>query len=408
MAVRQCAPMTARRDRPSQVRPRPPSSGRPRQLPPAPRRPVIARSVGLRASEPARGMPLPVRLVLSIAIVALAAVIVTTVTGALPRMVSSFGTAIGGITDSVLRTPVPSASLAAIPESPALVAPENPYTNNATTSLAGTVPAGVAGRPGYLIRIYVALTDQEPVVIREVTVGETTSFVVEDVPLEPGRNDVSASLVGPGGESEISPAITYVYDRSKPAITVTSPKNKATVNGTTVKITGKTQGRATVVARNEANGTSATATATDKGVFTLKVPLSSGTNGIALTATDLAGNVATAVLTVRRGSGKLSVALSASAYRISAARLPRSIELRAIVTDPNGRPLASQTVTFTLTISGVPALTGEDVTDGSGAATFRTTIPKGATVGSGLGTASVSTTEFGDASARPISITIIK
>jgi len=361
----------------------------------------------VRSPEPARGMPLPVRLMLVVAVVALAVVMATTVTGVLPRVVSSFGSAIGGVTDTVFKTPVPSVSIAPIPQAPALVAPQNPYTNRPTTNLAGTLPPEVVGRDGYVVRIYVALPDQEPVPLREVAVGETTSFAVEEVPLEPGRNDMTATLVGPGGESETSPAITYVYDRSKPKITVTSPRDKAKVNGATVTITGKTQGRSTVVARNEANGTAATVTATDTGAFSLEVPLSSGTNGIALTATDLAGNVATSVLTVRRGSGKLTLALSATAYRISAARLPRAVELRATVTDPDGQLLAGRAITFTLTVPGVPALTGEDVTDGSGTATFRATIPAGATEGSGLGTAFVSTAEYGDASGR-ISITIVK
>lgn len=353
-------------------------------------------------------MPLPARLALVLAVGALALVVVTTVTGVLPKIVSSFGTALGGITDTFLNTPVPSASLLPIPAPPALVSPENPYTNKPTANLNGTLPLEVVGREGFLVQIYVALPDQVPVAVRDVAVGETTSFVVEELSLEPGRNDVSATLVGPGGESESSPVITYVLDRSKPAITVSSPKNKATVNGNTVKITGKTQGRATVVARNEANGTAATAAAAANGTFTLKVPLSIGTNGIALTATDLAGNVGTAVLSVRRGSGHLTVAISASASRISAARLPRDIVLRALVLDPDGRPVSGQTVTFTLAIPGVTAITGEDETDGSGAATFRTNIPKGATVGlSGLGTAYVSTPEYGDASDR-ISVTIIK
>jgi hypothetical protein len=352
-------------------------------------------------------MPLVARLALVVAVAALALVAVTTVTGVLPRFVASFGTALGGITDTFLKTPVPSETLALIPPPPALASPENPYTNKPTVTLAGTVPLEVVGSDGILIRIYVALPDQEPVAVRDLPVGETTSFVVEELPLEPGRNDVTARLVGPGGEGEPSPVITYVLDRSKPKITVSSPKNGATVNGPSAKIVGKTQGRSTIVARNEKNGTAATTKAANDGTFTLQVPISRGTNGIALTATDLAGNVATAVLTIRRGSGNLDVAMSASAYRISAARLPRTIELRAVVTDPNGRALAGETVTFTLTIPGVPAITGEDVTDGSGSATYRTTIPAGASVGSGLGTAYASTTQFGDASGR-ISITIVK
>lgn len=399
--------MTSRRDRPSQVRPRPPSSGRPRQLPPAPRRPIVARPVGRHAPERARGMPLPARLALLVAVVALAAVVVSTVTGVLPRVVSMIGTALGGIADTVLPTASPSASLAPIPAPPALVPPGNAYTNQPTVTLVGTVPLDVVRRDDVLVRIYVALPDQEPVAVRDVAVGETPSFIVEDLPLEPGRNDVTATLVGPGGESEMSPVVTYVLDTSKPKVTVTDPQDGATVNGATATITGKTQGRAVVVARNEANGTSATATADAKGIFSLEVTLRSGANGIALSATDPAGNVGTAVLTIRRGSGSLDLGLSASAYRISAARLPRVIELRARVTNPDGNLLAGEVVTFTLSIPGVPVITDEDVSDGSGMATFRTTIPAGATVGSGLATAFVSTAEFGEASAR-ISITIIE
>ena len=352
-------------------------------------------------------MPLIARLALVVAVAALALVVVSTVTGVLPRFVGSFGSTLGGITDRFLQTPVPSESLAVIPPAPALVGPENPYTNKPTTTVSGTIPPEVIGRDDILIRVYVALPDQEPVAVRDLPVGETTAFVVEGLALEPGRNDVTTTLVGPGGESEPSPVITYVLDRAKPKISVSAPKNGATVNGAVVKITGKTQGRSTVVARNEANGTAATTAAAGDGTFTLKVPLSPGTNGIALTATDLAGNIGTAVVTVRRGSGSLDVAMAASAYRISAARLPRTIELRALVTDPDGRPVAGQGVTFTLTIPGVPAITGEKATNASGLATFRTTIPAGATEGSGLATAYVSTTEFGDASGR-ISITIIK
>ncbi|MFH1475674.1 MAG: hypothetical protein ABIG85_07420 [Chloroflexota bacterium] len=352
-------------------------------------------------------MPLPARLAMLVAVVALAAVVVSTVTGILPRVVSAIGTTLGGIADSVLPTASPSASLVPIPAPPTLVSPDKAYTNRPTATLVGTVPLEVVGRDGFLVRIYVALPDQLPVAVRDVEVGETPAFVVEKLALEPGRNDVTATLVGPGGESEPSSVITYILDQKKPPVTVTSPKNGATVNGATAKVTGKTQGNSVVVARNEANGTSVTVTADAKGAFTVEVTLRSGANGIALTATDPAGNVGTAVLTIRRGSGSLDLGLSASAFRISAARLPRVIELRARVTDPDGGLLSRQAVSFTLSIPGVPVITGEDVSDGSGMATFRTTIPAGATVGSGLATAFVTTTGFGDASAQ-ISITIIK
>jgi hypothetical protein len=220
-------------------------------------------------------MPLVARLALVVAVAALALVVVTTVTGVLPRFVASFGTALGGITDTFLRTPVPSETLALIPPPPALASPENPYTNKPTVTLAGTVPLEVVGRGGILVRIYVAVPDQDPVAVRDLPIGETTSFVVEELPLEPGRNDVTATLVGPGGESEPSPVITYVLDRSKPKITVSSPKNGATVNGPSAKIVGKTQGRSTVVGAKRNRGDHQAAS---DGTFTLQVPIR-GTNG---------------------------------------------------------------------------------------------------------------------------------
>ena len=350
-------------------------------------------------------MPLVARVALVVAVVALAAVVFSTVTGGLPHVVSTIGTALGGIADTVIPTASPSASVAPIPPSPALVTPSNTFTNQPTTTLVGTVPLEVVGRDGYVIRVYVTLPDHEPVAVRDVAVGETPSFVVENLPLERGRNDVTATLVGPGGESEPSPIVTYVLDVSKPKVTVTEPTDGATVNAETATITGKTQGHAVVVARNEANGTSATATADPTGAFTLEVTLQPGTNGIALTATDLAGNVGTAILTVLRGSGTLDVGLSASAYRISAARLPRTIVLTARVTNPDGNALPGEMVTFTLSIPGVPVITSDSATDGSGVATFQTVIPAGATVGSGLATAFVTTVDFGEASAQ-ISITL--
>ncbi len=353
-------------------------------------------------------MPLAARLALMFAVVALAAVVLTSVTGALPRVVATLGTALGDITDTVLTSPSPSDVPVAVSDPPALVAPENPYTNERTATISGTIPLAAVGRDDYVIRIYVAVPEQEAVALRDIPVGETPSFVAPDLPLENGRNDISATLVGPGdAESGPSTIVTYILDRSKPKITISSPADRATVNGKTAKISGKTQGGATVVARNEANGTAATGTAADDGSFKLVVPLSAGTNAIALTATDLAGNVGTTALTVRRGSGELTVALSASAYRISAARLPRSIELQALVTDPDGQVVAGQLITFTLTIPGVPAITGDDTTDASGVATFRTTIPDGASTGSGLATAFASTDELGDASGR-VAITIVK
>jgi hypothetical protein len=92
--------------------------------------------------------------------------------------------------------------------------------------------------------------------------------------------------------------------------------------------------------------------------------------------TDPAGNVTEAKLTVRRGSGKLTVTLSASTYEIKRSKLPESITLYATATDPDGRALAGADVTFTLSMPGIPTVTVDTKTSATGKASFKTTSPR--------------------------------
>ena len=109
------------------------------------------------------------------------------------------------------------------------------------------------------------------------------------VELTKGINDFSVSIVGPGGESDPSAVVRYVFDAAPPKITITSPKNNAVVNGKAVTIKGKTQARTTLLARNDANGSSIAGTAGADGTFTLSLALAAGVNKITITGTDPAG-----------------------------------------------------------------------------------------------------------------------
>ena len=361
-----------------------------------------------RAPETPRGLPLAAKAVLGLAVVALGAVVLFTLNGALPRIVSTVGDAVSGITGAVLPSPsTPSPSPAVIPVSPVLDKPCQVSTNQATVTITGSVPASLVGpRTGVTIRLYVAYPQKQPVMVREVPLGETPSFTIPDVTLQPGHNDFSATVVGPGGESEASSIVTYVLDTTPPKITISAPVDKSTVNADSVTIVGKTQGRSAITARDAANGRTAIGVADGTGAFSVVMQLVDGTNAISLTATDPAGNATTTEVTVLRGTGALKVVLSASSYRISAAKLPRTLELRAVVTNPEGNNLPGRDITFTISIPGVPLITGQATTDATGLAIFRTPIPAGATPGSGPATAFLTTPEFGDASAQVV-ITII-
>ncbi len=316
--------------------------------------------------------------------------------GGLGKLVNGISSALGGFVVSVTATPTPKPSIAAVSDAPALQEPTEPYTQEPTVDLVVTVPPGVVGDPNQRIRVYLALKDQTAVPIQEAPLAATAQTVIP-VELTKGINDFSVTIVGPGGESERSAVARFVLDQAPAKITITSPAEGAVVNGDTVQIVGKTQARSTLIAHNAANGASITGAAATDGTFSLSVALGTGINEIAISGTDPAGNVKNMVLTVRRGNGKLTATLGASAYRISAAKLPQDLTLRVAVSDPDGNALVGVTVTFTLSIPGIPTVSGDEVTDGEGRAEFTTSVPAGADPGQGNATVLISSDQFGSA-----------
>ena len=134
-------------------------------------------------------------------------------------------------------------------------------------------------------------------------------------------------------------------------------------------------------------------------MFTVSIATTPGTNTITLTATDPASNVATATISLVRGTGKLTLSLSSSDYTFSAKK-GASLQFTAVLTDPDGKPIAGQDVTFTITLAGVPPDIQVRTTDSKGTAHGLAQIGPGA-ANTGIGkqgtvTASTDTT-FGHA-----------
>lgn len=387
--------MTTRRDpRQTHVRPRPPSSGRPAPVKIRPRAPSATRLSVHRPIQRNRGLPLIGKLGLIAAVGLLGVGVLYLGVGGLGKLVGGIGSALGGFVVAVTATPTPRPSIATVSDAPTLQEPTEPYTQEATVDLVVTVPPEVVGDPTQRIRVYLALKDQAPKPIQEAPLAATPRTIIP-VELTKGINDFSVTIVGPGGESIPSAMVRYVLDQAPAKITITSPREGAVVNGEAVDIVGKTQGRSTVIAHNATNGSSITGTAATDGTFSLSVALGTGINEITITGSDPAGNVKEMVLTVRRGNGKLTATLGASAYRISSARLPQDLTLRATVSDPDGNALAGAAITFTLSIPGIPTVTGDEQTDADGRASFTTSIPAGADPGQGSATVLVSSDAFG-------------
>ncbi len=341
------------------------------------------------------------RLALGAGVIALVAVVLTTGLGGIGKILSPVGDAFGGLVAKVSSTPVPSASPAPTFDPPSLVAPSNPYTQEPTVILRGTIPVAIAGDPAYTLRIAVAAGGKPPKVIKELAIPSTAAFTVPGLPLTDGTNDFSATIADASWESARSAVVTYVLDTEAPKVTIISPQNGATINRETVQISGKTQPLSTIEARNEANAKIVAGSALEDGSFVIEVPIADGPNGITIKATDPAGNPATKVVTVNRGEGKLSAKITASDYRIDRKSLPGPLTIRVSVTDPDGQPLEGASVLLTITLPGIPPIVPSELaTDGSGDASFRTTVPKTATAGTGPVTALVKTDQFGTLTVR--------
>ena len=349
-------------------------------------------------------MALPFRVLLVVAVVALGSGVLLVAGGGLGRVAAAIGSSFSGFVTDLTATPAPSATPPVAADAPTLEAPDEPYTNQPTIDVVGTVPADVAGDADWRVRLYVAIGDGDPGVVTEIPVGDSQRFLVPDVELSPGTNSFTATILGPTDlESEASVAVAYILDTTKPRIVVSSPKNNAIVNGKTVRITGQTQGRSALSARNASTNQSVNGSADGKGAFALVVPLGTGSNTIELTATDPAGNPNTTKLVYRRGTGVLTAKVTASAYQIRISRLPEPVSLSVTVTDPDGRPLADASVTFTLAVPNVPAIASSELkTSANGRATFTTTIPKGATKGLASATCIVETRAFGTTTDRTV------
>ena len=353
-----------------------------------------------------RGIPVAARLILVLAIVVLGAAVLMTATGGLGPLVGSLGSSLSGFVSKITATPQPSATQVVLTGAPTVAAPLEPYTNLGTADLQVSIPIEFVGNASAHIRIYLALEGQAPAPIAEVPVGATISLIVP-VELTAGRNDLSATIVEGAVESSPSPVVTYIFDKDPPKIVVASPRAGVTINSGNVIIKGTTQPRTTLLARNDANGTSVSGLAATDGTFSLALPLEPGPNAIKITGTDPAGNIGQLSMSLVRGSGKLAAALSASAYRISVSSLPRSLQMSVLVTDPDGNPLAGANLTFTLTVPGIPPISKDVVSAADGRATWTTTLPTGVTPGSGLATVLVATNAFGSTSANR-TITIVR
>jgi Glucodextranase, domain B len=394
------------RRRPSHVRPRPASTGRPKLQPikaAAPDRRRVRRHPGLSARRDRA--PLVIRTGLVLAVVALGSVVFLVASGGFGAGLTALAGGFSNAFNRLVATPVPTET--DLPtDSPRIASPDQPYTNQAVVNLDVSVPVAALGDPSAKVRIYLALEGLQASPVLDVPVG-TTSRLVVPFTLTEGRNDISATLFRGQGESEHSPIVTFYLDVTPPKITITSPKDGASIDTPDATIKGRTQEGSTVIARNPANNASITTLAARDGTFEIDLPLVPGDNSIAISATDPAGNTADKTLDLKQGSTEMRVRLSASLYTISVRHHPSSFQLTVLVTDPARDPLPGAKAFFTLQIPGLAPISNELYTGLDGRAIFTTPLVGTLQKGGGLATVLVTDDVYGESSAR-VTLTFVK
>jgi hypothetical protein len=391
--------MTSRRGA-SHVRPRPPSSGRPRQTVKvsAPDRRRVREHRGLDARRPRA--PLVTRTLLALSVVLLGGAAFAVGTGSVQPILSSLGAAFQSAIDRLSPSAVPIETGLPPGDSPHIAAPAQPYTNQSTVNLDITVPLDAVSDPAAVVRVYLALEGLAPSAVGEWPVG-TTSHLVIPFELTEGRNAISATLVtSTAGESEQSPIVTWILDLTKPKIAVASPEDGANIETPDALFRGSSQAGTTLVARNAANSASISTVAARDGTFEFQLPLVHGDNEIEITATDPAGNQNSKTFKLVQGRTEMRVKLRASLYTISVKHHPSSLQLIVVVNDPSGDPIEGARAFFTLQIPGLAPISNELLTDAEGRATFTTPLIGELAVGGGVATVLITDDTYGEKTDR--------
>ncbi|MEX2546795.1 MAG: hypothetical protein WD830_03290, partial [Chloroflexota bacterium] len=122
------------------------------------------------------------------------------------------------------------------PPAPTLLEPESALTRSPSVDVAGMLPPGLGRAVADRLRVYV-----NERLARERPVPADEAFRVTDVELAEGGNEIRATLVGDGGEGELSAPINIIRDSMPPAIRISRPESGATVYGATETLRGRTE-----------------------------------------------------------------------------------------------------------------------------------------------------------------------
>ncbi|MFV2063275.1 MAG: Ig-like domain-containing protein [Chloroflexota bacterium] len=275
---------------------------------------------------------------------------------------------------TVTQTAVPSipADTRLPTEQPEILQPEDGVTSGEwETTIIVALPEDPL--PRRLLKLQILRNGK---VLGEKPRPEAGDVTFQGIRLKKGANVLIAALQGPGGLGPLSEPVTIMLDDTRPELAISTPEEDFKTSDRTVVLSGTSEPGATVDIKNATKGWVDPAVVGPSGSFTKTVPLVEGKNRIVIKATDGAGNVRRVTRFVIQQDGRPVVKLNAP-KNVKLASLPATIRLRVEVTDASGDSIVGADAIFTLIIPGQSSETNEDVTNASGRASWRVTVPKG-------------------------------
>jgi len=229
------------------------------------------------------------------------------------------------------------------PPAPTLLSAARPITRGSKTDVTAVRPLGLRQDQQYRLRVYV---NGEKAT--ELDLPDQEQFVISDVDLVEGDNEITASLIGDGGESADSAPISVVRDDRPPVIRVSQPGTDETVYADSTTLLGRTEPGADISITDARTDISIATSLQPDGHFSAALSLDLGNNPLVLRSTDAAGNRSSVRFNVVRAVSEASVSLSIAPTELFTEDLPATIEMTARVRDELDRPVDGAQVTFSV------------------------------------------------------------
>ena len=304
------------------------------------------------------------------------------------------GGAVAFASQSLNHSDPGTANVAPPPPPPlTLLPPAAAITRAGSIDLTAVAPANLRIDQSYQVRVFV---NDQPTGRMDLPSSANDAsgeqFTVANVPLAEGANAIRVTLVGGGGESVPSTAVSVTRDDVAPVITILQPTERVYTETNT--LVGTTEAGADIEITDGAGHVIA-ASVSGGGRFSADLTLHVGDNDLTLKSTDAAGNHATSHVTIVRASSAATIDLTVTPTDVYVAQLPATMDLTAVARDDMGRPVAdgtqvvfgisppdSETTTYTATTAnGRAHFTGLRVNPGdavgSWLVTALVTLPSG-------------------------------